>query len=504
MEDNQIQTASESKQESQGLHLDRKTVLFITGVILAILLVVGILTQVVPRGEYIRDESGVIVAQDENGESTYHTLDFKLPFWKTFTSPIEVFGSSDALTGIAIILFIILIGGTFLILNKSGVLSYIMSSVVHRFSKRKYLLIAAVILIMMALSSVVGILEESITIVPLCVAIALALGWDSLVGLSISLIAIAFGYSAATFNPFNVVLVQSMAGLPIFSGLGYRLLVFLGVYTILTVFVILYAKRIEKDPKRSIVYETDLKLREKFAMPEEDLTQDAQKRKATRIFVGCICAVPVLAAVSFVLQRIESIPESVREIVSYSPMAGMAILFTVGGLCAGRVAGIRGKKLLSGFMEGARSIAPIAPLIIFVMAVTFLLREGKIIDTILYHIYNGIAGFGPFPSLLLITLVVMAMEFFIGSGTAKAFLIMPLILPLSDMVQITRQTIVLSFTIADGFGNILYPTSGVMLIAIGLVGVSYGKFMRYTWKLFLLEFAFGTLALAGAVWIHYT
>ena len=499
----ELKSQSSPAQQSQGLHLDKKTVIFITGVILAILLVVGVLTQIVPRGEYLRDADGVIVAQNADGSSTYHTLDFKLPFWKTFTAPIEVFGSSDALTGVAIILFIILIGGTFLILNKSGVLSFIMASVVHRFSKRKYFLLAAVILIMMLLSSVVGILEESITIVPLCVAIALALGWDSLVGLSISLIAIAFGYSAATFNPFNVVLVQSMAGLPIFSGLGYRLVVFLGIYAILTAYVILYARRIEKDPTKSIVYETDLKLREQFPMPSEDMARDARMKKATRVFVGCICAVPVLAAVSFALQRVEAIAQDVRELISYAPMAGMAVLFTVGGLCAGYIAGIRGKALLSGFLEGARSIAPIAPLIIFVMAVTFVLREGKIIDTILYYIYNGISHFGPITSLFLITLVVMAMEFFIGSGTAKAFLIMPLILPLSDMVQITRQTIVLSFSLADGLGNILYPTSGVMLIAIGLVSVSYGKFIRYTWKLFLCEFAFTALVLAGAVWMGY-
>ena len=228
---------TEQSQKELGLHLDKKTVLFIFTVIVGILLLVGVLTQVVPRGEYLRDADGTIVAMDENGDSTYTELDFRLPFWKTFTAPIEVFGSSDALTGVAIIVFIVLIGGTFLILDKSGVLTFIMSSVVLRFSKRKYLLLPVVILIMMTLSSVVGILEESITIVPLCVAIALALGWDSLVGLSISLIAIAFGYSAATFNPFNVVLVQSMAGLPIFSGLGFRLLVFIGVYAILTAFV---------------------------------------------------------------------------------------------------------------------------------------------------------------------------------------------------------------------------------------------------------------------------
>lgn len=486
-----------------GLHLNKKTVLFIFAVIAGILILVGVLTQVVPRGEYLRDAEGMLIAADENGVSTYRELDFRLPFWKTFTAPIEVFTTSDALTGVAIILFIVLIGGTFLILDKSGVLTFIMSGVVLRFSRKKYLLLPVIILIMMTLSSVIGILEESITIVPLCVAISLALGWDSLVGLSISLISIAFGYSAATFNPFNVVLVQSMAGLPIFSGLGYRLLVFIGVYAILTAFVVLYAKRIEKDPKRSVMFESDRALREKYGEPDVSVANDPILKKATRVFVGCICGVLLLAAGSFVLQHVPAVPENMRSILSYLPMAGMAILFTVGGLCAGRIAGIRGKKLFSGFMEGARSIVPIAPLIIFVMAITFLMREGKIIDTLLYHIYNIVARFGPAGSLLLLSLVVLILEFFIGSGTAKAFLIMPLVLPLADMVHITRQSVVLGFSVADGFGNILYPTSGVMLIAIGLVGVSYGKFMRYTWKLFALEFAFCALMLVLAVRIGY-
>ena len=498
----EIRTAEQS-QKDVGLHLNKKTLLFIFAVIVGILLLAGVLTQVVPRGEYLRDAQGTIVAADESGNSTYRELDFRLPFWRTFTAPIEVFGSSDALTGVAIILFIVLIGGTFLILDKSGVLTLIMSSVVLRFSKRKYLLLPIVILIMMTLSSVVGILEESITIVPLCVAISLALGWDSLVGLSISLIAIAFGYSAATFNPFNVVLVQSMAGLPIFSGLGYRLLVFIGVYAILTAFVVLYAKRIEKNPQRSVTFATDGALREKYGEPDVSVAEDPLLKKATRVFVGCISGVLVLAAGSFILQRISAIPQSTRDVISYLPMAGMAILFTVGGLCAGRIAGIRGKNLLTGFLEGAKSIAPIAPLIVFVMAITFLMREGKIIDTVLYYIYNGIASVGPVASLLLISLVVLAMEFFIGSGTAKAFLIMPLVLPLADMVHITRQCIVLGFSVADGLGNILYPTSGVMLIAIGLVGVSYGKFMRFTWKLFVAEYAFCALMLALAVRIGY-
>ena len=491
--------------QEQGLKLNKKTVILITCAILAIMVFVGILTQVIPRGEYLTDASGAIIATDANGQSTYHEIDFRLPFWKTFIAPIAVFGSSDAMTGVAIIVFIILIGGTFLLLDKSNVLNFLMAVIVRKFSSRKYLLLPVVILVMMLLGSVIGILEESITLTPLCVAICLALGWDSLVGLSISVISIAFGYSAATFNPFNVVLVQSMAGLPIFSGLGYRILVFLGVYALLTGYVMLYAKRIDRNPQKSLVYQSDAALREKYASSlDPELVRNPLLKKATTTFVGCIAGVLLLAVASFAAQRVETIPVSVREIISYAPMAGMAILFTVGGLRAAYITGIRGKELASGFAQGARTIAPIAPLIIFVMAITFLMREGKIIDTILYHLYNGISGFSAIGSLLLISVFVLFLEFFVGSGTAKAFLIMPLILPLAHMIGLTEQSIVLAFTVADGFGNILYPTSGIMLIAIGLVGVSYSKYMRYMWKLFVLEFAFSALMLAGAVALGYS
>ncbi|MCR5485067.1 MAG: AbgT family transporter [Clostridiales bacterium] len=493
----------------QGLRLDKKTVITITLIILGIMIFVGVLTQIVPRGEYMTDPSGSIIAETKDpvtGEmvSTYKRLDYKMPFWRTFTAPFEVFTTSTAMTGVAIILFIILIGGTFLILEKSGVLQYIMSVIVKKFSDKKYRLLPVMILALMTLSSVVGILEESVTVVPLCAAISIALGWDSLVGISLSLISIAFGFTAATFNPFNVGIVQSMAGLPMFSGLGYRLVIFVGVYAILTSFVILYAKKIEKHPEKSIVFESDKKLREKFdGSINEDVINDPALSKATRIFVGCISGVLVCAAISFIVQRIEAVPEVIRDNIDNLPMIGMAVLFTVGGLSAGKTAGIRGKKLLSGFADGAKAMAPIAPLVIFVMAITYILKEGKIIDTILRLVYERIKDMGSIPSILVIFAFIIVLSFFIGSGTAKAFLIMPIVLPLADMVNITRQSVVLAFCLSDGFCNILYPTSGVMIIAIGLVGVSYGKYIRFTWKLFLSEFLFSVLVLTGAVLMGY-
>ena len=184
-------------------------------------------------------------------------------------------------------------------------------------------------------------------------------------------------------------------------------------------------------------------------------------------------------------------------------LPAMAILFTTGALLAGYFTGLRGKALFKSFLQGAKTIAPAIPLIVFVLAISYILNEGKIMHTILFHVYNVMEGLSPFTAILLLFGVIALLEFFIGSGTAKAFLIMPLVAPLSDLVGITRQSVVTTFCLADGFTNLLYPTSGIMIIAIGLVGVSYGKWLRWSWKLFLAEFALSALVMLGMVAIHY-
>lgn len=495
----------EKKKEKKNaaLQINKKTLISITLLLVGIMIFAGILTQVVPTGVYDIAEDGSII----NG--TYHEIprdEVGYSFWRVFLAPIETFiySASDAMTGIVIILIITIIGGTFLVLDNSGVLKYIMTTVVERYEKKKYVLLAVMVLVCMSLSSVVGILEESITLVPLAVAISLSLGWDSLVGLGISLISIAFGYTAATFNPFNVGLVQSMAGLPMFSGLLFRIFAFIVIYAILTSFLIAYAKKIEKDPKKSIVYETDIALRDKFLNEEEThkALMNPNLGKATKAFVTAILGVFVVTIGSFIAQKfIED--DTIANIISYLPMAAMAILFTVGGLRAGHIAGIRGKELSQGFKDGAVAVLPCAPLIIFIISVTYILKQGKIIDTMLYHIYNFIQGFGPYTSLIIIFFVICIFEFFIGSGTAKAFLLMPLLLPLVDMMGIERQSLVFAFCLSDGFCNVLFPTSGIMIIAIGILNIPYGKYMKFTWKLFLMEFTAAVLMILLAIFIGY-
>lgn len=478
-------TNTETKQT--GISINKKTVALILVLLVGIMAFAGLLTQVLPRGVYETNPDGTII----NG--TYTQIEEKLPIWKIILAPILVFGTDTALTGVGIILMITLIGGTFLILDKCSVLKYIMATIIRKFGKRKYLLMNTMILVCMLLSSTAGILEESVTLVPIAVAISLALGWDSFVGLGMSLIAVAFGFTAATFNPFNVATVQKMAEIPVFSGLGYRIIVFITVYAALAGFLTVYAKSIEKNPKKSLCYETDIPLREKYSLDDSiAVLSDKNISKASKAFIVCLACVVVCIILDFVLGAEGAIS-----------LPGMAILFTVGGMLAGRFAGFDGKKLMKSFGEGVKTIAPIFPIILIILSITYILDQGNIIPTILNYVYGVIEGMSPYAAILMLFFFIVVLEFFVGSGTAKAFLIMPLVLPLADMVDVTRQSVTLAFCLGDGFTNLLYPTSGIMIVAIGLVNISYGKWLKFSWKLFALEGVLSVALMLIATAINY-
>ena len=487
------------KKKTDGLHIDKKTIVSITAILLVVYILAGALTRILPRGEYnmfIDEDSGKASITQE---SEYQPLeDYTMPLWKIIAAPVMVFADEETrdtgMTGILIIAFIVLMGGTFLLLDRCGVLKYLVALVVKKFSHRKYLLMAVLTLFCMALASTAGILEESVTLVPIAVAISLALGWDSLVGLGMSLIAVAFGFTAATFNPFNVMTVQKLAGdIEVFSGLWLRLIVFALVFAGLYAFLVLYAKRIEKNPEKSLSYESDKALREKYTVSDIDaLLTDRSTAKAARAFGICLGLAFVCIVTDFAIKA--------GGVIS---MGGIAVFFVAGGISAALITGVRGKKLLSGFGEGIRTVAPAIPLIVIVISVAYILNTGKIMHTILHYIHGVIEGMNPYGAILLIFIFIALLEFFIGSGTAKAFLVMPLVLPLSHLIGLSSNSVVLSFCLADGFTNLLYPTSGIMIIAIGLVGVSYTKWLKFSWPLFVIEGIISVAVMMLAVFVNY-
>lgn len=474
-----------------GLKISRRTFISTVVLLLCIMILAGVLTRLIPQGSYQYEQLDgreVIIP----GSYTESVGADPLPVWRWFTAPVEVLFTDRAVTAVMIMLFIMLIGGSFLVLEQSGILSHIMYSVIQKFENRKYLLLCVMVLICMLLGSTMGLFEETVTLVPITVALALVLGWDSLVGIGISILAVGFGFAAGTLNPFTVGVAQNLAGLPTFSGLGFRAIFFVIVYGVLVTFILRYAKRIEKDPKKSLMYEQDLAARTHYQSVLDNTSgDDPAKKRATGIFVGALLLVFCYILVAFFVPGL-----------SDYAMPVMAMLFTAGALTAGRTAGLR-KGLFKTFLKGVGSIAPSVLLILLAMSVTHIMEVGNILDTLLNFFYLQIAHLSPFVGALALFVLVLILNFFIGGAAAKAFLLIPIIVPLAEMISVTRQTAVQSFILGDGFTNMIYPTNVVLLIALGMIGVPWTRWFRWTWKLQLALLVLSVGAMGVAVWIGY-
>lgn len=457
---------------------------FVSAVIIlaCLITVAGLLTHVIPAGEFQRntvDGREIIVP----GTFQY-TEGSGYPVWRWLTAPMEVLWGPDSLMIITIILFILIIGGAFAILDKTGVLAAAIGSIVAALGHRKYLLLSIITLFFMLFGSLLGILEEIVPLVPLAVALAWSLGWDSLTGLGMSLLATGFGFAAAISNPFTIGVAQRIAGLPPFSGAGFRAGVFALVYGVLIVFLVRHAKRVEGNPRSSPVWEEDAKAR---GGDVRDLSKVKAAKAPLFWFVGTLLAILAL------IISASQIPG-----LSDFTMPLVALLFLIGGLGAGLLTG-QGWKVLRTFAQGALGILPGVILIMMAMSVKYIITKGGIMDTVLFYAADTISHTSAAGASLLTYAVVLFLNFFIGSATAKAFLVMPLITPLADLVGITRQLAVLAFAFGDGFSNVLYPTNPILLIALGLTVVSYPKWFRWVIGLQLLVLVLTALILLAAV-----
>jgi len=174
-----------------------------------------------------------------------------IPFWKWILSPILVLTSDDRITVIGIILFLVIVGGVFNTLNNSGVMRYMIDKIANSYADKKYKLMAMIMLFFMSMGSLIGSFEEVVAMAPIVVALSIKLGWDCLVGLSMSLLAIGCGFAAGVFNPFSVGVAQNIAGLPMFSGAWFRAINFVFIYALVFLFTRGYARKTDKSNKAS-------------------------------------------------------------------------------------------------------------------------------------------------------------------------------------------------------------------------------------------------------------
>jgi uncharacterized ion transporter superfamily protein YfcC len=488
---------TEQKNEQASLKIAKKTFLTALVILAALIIAVGILTQIIPTGSYDRvtaDGRETIV------QGSFHfTQAAKFPVWRWATAPVEVLWSADGPTIIVIVVFILAVSAAFSLLENSGVMSFAISKVVKKFGHFKYLLMAVVILFFMIMGAILGTFEENIALVPIVIALSYCLGWDSLVGLGMSMLASCFGFTAAITNPFSIAITQKIADLPLYSGFGYRMIIFVVYFSVVFLFLYRYARRLDRDPTRSLVYKDDAALRDKYRnigsmegmlggkSPEEF-------KNIKRAAIAFIVSIALIVAVVLILSVLS---------LSDLSLPVIAVLFIAGGFVAAMIAGIRLKQRMRIILSSIAGIAPGIILILLAMSVKFIINNGGIMDTILNYASKTVLASSPYISILLIYVLILLLELFVGSSSAKAFLVMPLIAPLSDLIGITRQNAVLAFCFGDGFSNMIYPTNPVLLICLGLTVITFPKWFKWTYKLQLLSLLIACVFLIIGVAINY-
>ncbi|NMC85122.1 MAG: YfcC family protein [Anaerolineaceae bacterium] len=473
--------------EKAGAQISRKAFIQTFIILLLIITFAGILTRVVPAGSYDRvEQNGQMVI----APTTYHQLASNpLPIWRWFTAPIEVLWGPDSLMIITIIIFILLVSGGFAVLDKSGILKAVLGRIVKKFGSQKYLLLLAITLVFMLLGAFFGIFEEVVPLVPLMIALSYSMGWDALVGLGMSILATNMGFSAAISNPFTIGVAQKLAGLPLFSGTWFRVPVFIAIYALTAFFLVSYARKIDRNPEASYCYGDDQRERDRFK--SVSFESNANLTRAG-VFLGVIVVLIVLVLV---------LSSSVAFLSDYAlPIVGL--LFFFGGVGAGWISGANSKLIGQGLLEGVGGMAPGIPLLLMAASIKLIITNGEVMDTILHSSSGFLQNTSPLASVLIIYALALVIELLISSGSAKALLMIPILLPLAQMAGVTNQLLVTAYCFGDGFSNLAYPTNAVLLISIGLASVSYGKWLKFTWKLWAMVIPATVLFLYIGILIH--
>lgn len=444
------------RDNSDGINIGARSFLIAIGIIFILMVVTYVLTLVIPGGEYARitDESGHTVIDTDAG---FHYVEGGIPFWKWLLSPFLVLGAEGSGTIIAVLIFLLVIGGVFNSLTACGMMNYMLGKIVDRFGDVKYKLMAVLIFFFMALGSLVGSFEEVIPMAPIVVALAVALGWDSVTGIGMSLLATGCGFAAGIANPFTIGVAQSLAGLPMFSGMWLRALSFILIYALLLWFVRRHALKIEK-PAGEV--EAGIEYR-----------QDGRMDKGLKVF-----AVILGIGIAIVLSS-----GFIRALQDYT-MIIVALMFLSAGIASVLISGTSLKELGRTFLNGIIAIAPSILMILMASSIKYTMVEGKILDTILFRAAGMAGSMSKAGVVLFIYAICLVMNFFISSGSAKAFLLIPIIAPLAQLFGINMQLAIVAFAFGDGFSNVIYPTNAGLLITLGLSDVSYGEWFRYSWK----------------------
>lgn len=449
------------------INISRKTFIQVTTLLLGLLVFSIVLTYVVPKGRFGTLPSGevnyleYIPIEDAGGISVIRGI----------LAPVLVFASGDGLTLIMLSLFLFVISASFQVMNDVGGIKALVGAVSERFMSKRYVLLVLISLVFYCFGAFLGLFEEMLTMLPIVTALCLMVGFDSFTGFLCCIIACGFGFASAITNPFTVLLASEIIGANPMGHIWYRILIFVVMFGLLMAYLLLYVRRITKDPSSSLTLRHDENL--KASQTSADVTSD-NERKIKLIYTAFLL-------VSLALIIIASMSDALR---SYAVVILTAYFLSFGPL-AGILASGSVRKAMKSFFDGILGALPTIAFIAIAASVKFVFEEGAILPTIVHQINVLIEGHSPIMVAFVIYLIVLLLEFFISSSTAKAILVMGLLAMVNT--GLSKQMLVLLYTFGDGYTNVIFPTSPVLLISLSMIEVDYFKWVKKSLPLFAVN-----------------
>jgi uncharacterized ion transporter superfamily protein YfcC len=517
-------------------------------IVFYIIIIAALLTWIIPGGEYHEVTTG-------SGDSLTSSMEYRQTgsqpqTWQLFAAFYKGFVKQAG-----IIIFILLIGGAFWIMNSSraidmGIYSFL--SFTGRLKQNRLMkhigvenLIIVMIMVLFSLfGAIFGMSEETIAFVIIMVPLAISMGYDSITGVAMCFVAAGLGFAGAVLNPFTIGIAQGIAGLPLFSGLEYRMFCWLVINITGIGFVVRYATRIKKNPRLSPVWENDEYWRKRGSEETEGISSDVTPaawisfaflaagitlfaifNPLTTLSIGdpsegsggavTLPLVPILAALfltggiitlrktlwSYILHLLGfTILFLITGVMGYGwYIMEIATLFFAMGLFAGIAINKGGNDITKLFLEGAADIMPAALIVGLAGGIIVILEEGKIIGTILHSAASSMDNLGETPTMGVMYLIQTFINIFIPSGSAKAALTMPIMAPFSDLIGISRQATVMAFQFGDGFTNMITPTSGVLIGVLGVAKIPYNLWVKWITPLMVILIILGFLLLIPTI-----
>lgn len=460
----------EMTEKKKGFRLPHVYLIF-----LMIMILVVILGLIVPSGEFERTvdpTTGMAVANPE----VFNYIDEKTPptFLGFFQSIHDgIVQSAD------IVISLLLISGVLYLVETTGAIAGGIHKILE-ISQGKETLVIVALYTIFTIMGALGFGEGGMPFFPLSISVVMALGYDRIAGAATAVVGMGIGFTSGLINIYTTGIAQSICGLPMFSGLGFRIGGLVIFYFVGLIYLLSYCKKIKKNPESSIV-------------KDEYLNQDSKAAAGDRVeFTGK----RKLALVGLVVLIIA---QGYGALKLHWGMPQIAAIYLIFAVVLTVIFRINPNETCVRIVTGANRVLGAALAIGFARAIMILMNQAKILDTVVYKLAGFLDGKGSILTLLLVYLSVTAFNFFVVSGSGKAVLMMPILSPLGKILGINQQVMVLAYQYGDGFTNYLWPAGS--LVALSFCGIEYGQWIRFAGKLYALLIAvgFGVIIFANAI-----